>query len=117
MSRYTNEDIKLTLSALRSDVRNGRTIVANGQLRNVVAQAFGFDVDAFNTENFNPQTFRRFAKLFAIPQGVSQDSGTVRWPSQDEYAWALQNFINRRGNPWAHVTQPEVPAPSATATA
>lgn len=108
MSNYTNNDIKLTLGQLSSDIRNGRVIVSGGALRPAVAAAFGIDKDAFNTENFNPQTLKRFATLFDVPKYVASPEGSkiVQWkyPNQDDYAWALRNFINRRAVPWSHVT-------------
>lgn len=103
MAQYTNDDIKLTLSDLRSKIRNGKITLyfrddANA-LRNAIASAFGIDKDAFNSENFNPQTMRRFAKLFAIP---TRAESSFQYPSQDDVATALQSFINRRANPWSH---------------
>lgn len=108
MSNYTNNDIKLTLGQLSSDLRNGRITITGGGLRSAVASFFGIDKDAFNTENFNPQTLKRFATLFDVPKYVASPEGSkiVQWkyPTQDDYAWALRNFINRRAVPWAHVT-------------
>lgn len=116
--RYTNNDIKLTLSDLRSKIRNGQVTLhfrpipgkpntgGGSQLRNVVANAFGIDADAFNTDNFIPMTLKRFAKLFDVPSypQTSVDAGSsFRYPSQDDAAWALQNFINRRADVWSHV--------------
>lgn len=113
MSRFTNTNVKLTLSDLRSKIRNGVVVVGYSSggidaLRSNVAVAFGIDKDDFNTENFNPQTFRRFAKLFDVPNLGQMGSNYMdnlarRWPTQDETATALQNFINRRSDPWAHV--------------
>lgn len=113
--RYTNNDIKLTLSSLRSQIRNGQVTLyfralpgrpaeGGNALRKAVANAFGFGVDDFNTENFNPQTLKRFAKLFDVPT-VVPPMGTlpVTYPSNDEAAWAIQNFINRRADPWSHI--------------
>jgi hypothetical protein len=103
MARYTNADIKEKLGDLRSKIRDGKVTLYfrtdKDALRKAVAFAFDLqDPDAFNTENFNSQTLVRFAKLFDIPKVE------FRYPSQDDAAWALQNFINRRANPWAHVT-------------
>lgn len=107
MSNYTNNDIKLTLGQLSSDIRNGRTRIVLGNFRTIVATAFGIDKDAFNTENFNPQTLKRFATLFAEPKTPKDTTSAIasyNYPTQDQYAWALRNFINRRAEPWAHVT-------------
>lgn len=108
MNRFTNTNVKLTLSDLRSKIRNGvvRVNYRENTLRNNVAIAFGIDADDFNTDNFNPQTYRRFGKLFAVPMrptlfGTLPDE--MLWPTQDETATALQNFINRRADPWSHV--------------
>ncbi len=107
MAQYINADIKLTLSDLRSKIRNGQiTLYFRSEpqaLRKAVAFAFGLqDADSFNTENFNPQTLKRFAKLFDVPQFINEELAT-RYPSNDDAAWALQNFINRRADPWSHV--------------
>lgn len=106
MSRFTNTNVKLTLSDLRSKIRNGVVIVSYSSggidaLRSTVAVAFGIDKDDFNTENFNPQTFRRFAKLFDVPM-IKGELDKIYYPTQDETATALQNFINRRADPWSH---------------
>lgn len=119
MAQYTNKDIKLILSTLRSKIRNGQVTLYfrsdKTALRKAVASAFGFDADAFNTENFNPQTLKRFATLFDIPVEIS--SGLPRYPSNDDAAWALQNFINRRADPWSHVRpDPIDPAETVSAT-
>lgn len=120
--RYTNNDIKLTLGDLRSKIRNGQITVFfrdNGptQLRVVVAAAFGIDKDAFNSENFNPQTMKRFAKLFDVPRTpITATTSGAAWlyPSQDDVATALQNFLNRRADPWSHwVVENSVTATSA----
>lgn len=106
MSNYTNNDIKLTLGQLSSDLRNGVVTITGGLLRNAIAQRFGISPDAFNTENFNPQTLKRFATLFDVPKTPLLTEKITGWkyPTQDQYAWALRNFINRRANPWSHVT-------------
>lgn len=107
MSKFTNKDIAEVLGVLRTGIRNGTTIY-DGKLRDAVKKAFGGGefLDIFTAENFNPQTLKRFEILFNVPRepqtGISQIKAW-RYPSQDDYAWALQNFINRRANPWAHV--------------
>lgn len=114
MSRYTNNDIKLTLSDLRSKIRNGVVVVGYKTtalaLRQAVALAFKTDAVTFNTDaNFNPQTVRRFEKLFDVPvcdnlaEYKAGAASIVHYPTQDETATALQNFLNRRADPWSHV--------------
>lgn len=109
MARYKTQDIKLILSDLRSKVRNGVITISYTRdgvnaLRNAVISAF--DNREFSSEHFNPQTLLRFDQLFDVPNfprtSVSQISAT-KWPTADETAWALQNFINRRAEPWSHV--------------
>lgn len=123
MAKYTNKDIAAVLGKLRSDIRNGATIY-DGRLKETVYSAFinapgeVMSGDFFSPDNFNPQTLKRFEKLFEVPReprsnetrtgggGLSQIKAW-RYPTQDDYAWALQNFINRRANPWAHVVLTE----------
>lgn len=105
----TNTQIKLTLSDLRSKIRNGVVTVSyktigSSALKDIVASKFG--VLDFNKHDFNPQTLRRFEVLFDVPKpptlfGTLPDK--MLWPTQDDTATALQNFINRRSDPWAHV--------------
>lgn len=103
-NRFNITDIKLTLSDLRAQVRSNSTVISvrtdKKYLRLAVASAFGIDPDAFNTENFNPQTLRRFAHLFDVP--FLDHGDHQHYPSQDDIATALQNFINRRKDVWAH---------------
>ena len=113
-SRYTNNDTRLLLGDLRSKIRNGIVTLYfrtdKDAMRKAVAAAFSLqDADSFNTENFNPQTLLRFAKLFDVPMYSYTDKyypdgqKGMRYPSQDDAAAAIQNFINRRKDPWAHV--------------
>lgn len=102
MARYKTQDIKLILSDLRSKVRNGVITISYNRdgvnaLRNAVASAF--DNREFSSEHFNPQTLLRFDQLFDVPNPIYD----IKWPTADETAWALQNFINRRAEPWSHV--------------
>lgn len=106
MSRYTNNDIKLTLSDLRSKIRNGVVTVTYNvygakALRIRVEATFGVKITS--TADFNSQTLRRFEKLFDVPSELLDFGQTLKWPTQDETATALQNFINRRSDPWSHV--------------
>lgn len=110
--RLNNEDIKVALTSLRDNLRQGKVTVyfrATGPqaLRNAVAHFLGLqDADSFNTENFNPQTLKRWASLFDVPrwpQTAPTAGAAWVYPSQDDTATALQNFINRRARPWSHV--------------
>lgn len=103
---YNINDINVQLSYLREQLRTGKVRIAfyvnKNALRLEVASLFGIGKDDFNTENFHRRTLRRFAKLFDVPK--RQDTlHTLPWPTQDETAWALTNFINRRSDPWSHV--------------
>lgn len=110
MPRMTNNDINTDLTYLRTSIRDGNTIVSYREdeqaLRNVVAATLGIDRDAFNSENFKPQTLKRFASLFDVPKwpttGTTPNTAWI-FPTQDETAAAIQNFMNRRKNPWSHV--------------
>lgn len=97
-ARLNNEDIKFYLTNLRRELRSNNTWINfrnPTDFRTVVAAALGIeDKDSFNTQNFDPQVVRRFANLFDVPVH----------PTQNEAATALQNFINRRANPWAHLS-------------
>lgn len=106
-NRFTNPEINTALRNLRVQIREGKVNVQHafaGNFSRVVSAALGNA--EFNSENFNPQTVRRFTELFNVPQNGD------KWPSQDQTAWALQNFINRRGSVWAHVLPKEAPLTS-----
>lgn len=104
MARFTNKTINEALTDLRKGLRTGTVKVTQGDLRSLVAIDLGIGKDDFNTENFNPQTLKRLAHLFEnVP--MKPRTGTTQivamgYPSQDDYAWALQNFMNRRADPW-----------------
>lgn len=91
----TGKDINAVLTVLRDQLRNGVVALPlrwnRNALRNDIASRLGLEGYAFNTGNFHPKTLQRFATLFDIPVGISQD----------DTAWALQNFMNRRKDPWA----------------
>lgn len=120
-SRFNNNDLFIALSDLRSAIRNGTVTLYfrtdPDALRKAVAATLSLqDADAFNTENFNPQTLKRFATLFAVPRRSETSTSKIaawRYPSQDDAAKALQNFINRRANPWSHFRDDTVSATSA----
>lgn len=105
--RWTNDDINISLAQLRELIRVGAIHVALNakpgegyNMRDVVAHALGIDPDAFNTQNFKPKTLLRFAQLLGTEKLLN--------PTQDQIAWALTNFINRRKDPWEHVRPDEV---------
>lgn len=98
--RLSNDTINANLRDLRVQIREGKVNVQHafpGNFSRVVLTALGSL--AATPENYNPQTLRRFKVLFNVP-------GT---PTQDQTAWALQNFINRRSDPWSHVTRKSTP--------
>lgn len=100
---YNINDINVQLSYLREQLRTGKNRIVfsvnKNALRLEVASLFGIGQDDFNTENFHRRTLRRFAKLFDVPI----TDAFYAYPTQDETAWALTNFINRRSDPWSHV--------------
>lgn len=106
-SRFNSYEVNERMNSLRTALRTGSTRISRlpGQpypvvLRASVASVFGLRPDDFNTEFFAPATLRRFAAFFAVPQILDLETGALHSPSQDELAWAVQNFINRRKEPW-----------------
>lgn len=116
MSRFTNDTINRKLSNLRQKLRDGTVTVSGGRLKEAVEFELSNEgliitlpsVGFFTAARFNPQTLRRFETLFEVPMTDHQDH--VHYPTQDEYAWALNNFQNRRSDPWKHVK----PVPAET---
>jgi hypothetical protein len=110
MARFTNKTINVALGELRTNIREGKTIVyfrneGVEHLKRLIVAALGGEANSdawFSKEFFNPQTLRRFEKLFDVPTYIMV-SGSNTYPTQDDTATALQNFINRRSDPWAHV--------------
>lgn len=117
MTRFTNTTINAALGELRTSIREGKTTVyfrdqGVSHLKRLVLAALGLyatDEEGFSKENFNPQTVRRFEKLFDVPVYAEIDvyypdkMQGKRFPTQEETATAIQNFMNRRMDPWAHV--------------
>ena len=101
MAKLTNKQINFELIFLRDEIRQGNIIVFNGDLRTLVGQVISADETPieFTTENFNPQTLTRFDTLFAVPETATRD----------QVATAIQNFINRRKDPWAHMKAKPTP--------
>lgn len=101
MSTYSNKQINVILTSLRADLREGKVNLPlrfnRSALKQEIARRIGVQPDDLACgEAFNPQTRDRFAILFTQqPQEVTQD----------DVAKALQNFINRRKEPWLFVTQ------------
>lgn len=113
MTRLLNTTINYALGDLRTKIREGKITVyfrdeGVGHLKRLVAGAFGYNSEVLiDKDVFNPQTIRRFEKLFDVPVGQMGseyiNNLDARYPTQDETATAIQNFINRRSDPWAHV--------------
>lgn len=107
MSRMKNSDINAALTDLRKDLRDGSVTIytrpENTNFRTILLQYLG--IDDFTPEHMNPQTIRRFETLLEVPNTPK---------SQDNIAWAIQNFINRRGDPWRHVRMAEAEAEMAS---
>lgn len=117
-NRLNAHDIFAALTSFRNDLRTGVVTVSYRTdpqaLRFAAATALSLkDSDEFNTNNFNPQTLKRFANLFDVPFDINEEDRTTDWPTQDETATAVQNFLNRRFNPWSHVTGEPVSATEA----
>ena len=89
----SNKVVNMKLMMLRVDLRNGKVRVMDGDLKSVVMERLG-------PVKLHPATEARFTKLFNVPWWTD-GQGKTRHPSQDDYARAIQNFINRRFEPWA----------------
>jgi hypothetical protein len=104
MNKITGNTIKMALSDMRDDLRSGTVDVRYGKLEEIVSEYFVLPKGApFDNTLFKNSAVTRFRTLFAVPNLGDETVGDV-WPTAAEYARALQNFINRRKNPWAHVT-------------
>lgn len=112
MARFTNATINAALGHLRTDIRDGKAIVyfkdqgVPHLKRLIVAYLFENTIevsDALSSEYFNPQTLRRFDKLFDVPSYLGDFGTSTVYPTQDDTAKAIQNFMNRRIDPWAHI--------------
>lgn len=100
-------DVAATMSGFRNALRSGQVRITRlpgrefeSVLRHEIAAQFGLKPTDWNTENFRPATLKRFADFFAFPHHFDNETGSYHLPTQDEIAWAVQNFINRRKNPW-----------------
>lgn len=107
MARFRNTTINKALVELRTSIREGKTTVyfkdqGPSHLKRLVAAALETTVEMLdNNEYFNPQTVHRLNVLFNVPFDALNFNKV--YPTQDDTATALQNFINRRKDPWAHV--------------
>lgn len=101
MSAFTNKQINEVLTSLRDDLRDGRVNLPirlnRNALKEEISKRLGVEGEALVCgPAVNPQTRGRFAILFAqMPQEVTQD----------DVAKALQNFMNRRKEPWLFVAR------------
>jgi hypothetical protein len=108
MRRFTNNTINSDLTILRNSLRSGEVRVADPEAfkRAVGVVLAGLLTPVkFNTETFKPSVLVRFNRLFEVPNRGDETTGDV-WPTQNEYATALQHFINRRQDVWVHVKLP-----------
>lgn len=101
MATFTAIDVKNVLSTMRDDLREGRLNLPlrfnKTALQEEVASRFGLKPQDLTCDfAFSPKTLERFVILF------QQQPPEV---TQDDVATALQNFINRRKEPWAFVTK------------
>jgi hypothetical protein len=104
MSRLTNSQIKSALTELRVALREGKQRVGmenSNALKTVVGAALRglypegtvvLDADLFSRKSMHPTTASRFAAFFG--------EAPVDRVAPDDIAWALQNFMNRRADPW-----------------
>lgn len=103
---YNESYIAQNIRDLRDDIRDGSNKVTRDNFRQKVLGylAIGQDALAFNVKK---RALPRFVKLFDIPVTYNAGdlaNGAFVTPvkiTQDDYAWALQNFLNRRADPWA----------------
>jgi hypothetical protein len=113
--RLNNTQIKQALTTIRTDLREGKVRVSHENRAETLKTVIGLELRSriadiaaihvtpqgvFDTQWMNPQTAKRFDAFFAaVPTG-----GCL---AQDDVAWALQNFINRRAEPWAFLARRE----------
>lgn len=106
-TRFNRADVAYAMGAFRKSLRLGMVRVSRlpgipfeTALRREVAAQFGIKSTDFNTDYFAPATLKRLADFFEFPHHFDKTTGTYETPTQDEIAWAVQNFINRRKQPW-----------------
>jgi hypothetical protein len=95
-SEFSSKEVAYLLRFIRDDIRTGKYPVVNKEFKQHVVFYMGFNDEkkllCASEGVVNNGTAERFGKLFAVPAGQV---------TQDDYAWAIQNFINRRAEPWA----------------
>ncbi len=99
---FTSAQVADHLFWMRDALREGHRVVSPTgpfkSLADLITFDFGFGRDEHkkllcSSEGIvPPKIAERFGRLFAVPEGKV---------TQDDYAWAIQNFINRRKEPWA----------------
>jgi len=99
---FTSAQVSDHLYWMRDALRDGHRVVEKEglfkSLADLITSDFGFGRAEHkkllcSSEGIvSPKIAERFGRLFAVPEGKV---------SQDDYAWAIQNFINRRKEPWA----------------
>lgn len=114
-TRYTSKDLNKKLSLLRNDIRDGNVKIVMGGFKRIVMAVLGSPNVQLTAEFFNPSTIKRLEVLFDVPVEPSFGAIPTGYPTQDNYAWALTNFINRRRDPWAFKRAKETPALDADA--
>lgn len=92
---YRRNDVASVFTGLRNDLRQGNDTANRADWSEVLADALNVDTAMFNIKHFTPALVGRLHTLMRIPQEPARD------PTKDEFARALQNFINRRKDVWA----------------
>src|SRR6185369_6789091 len=106
-------DLKTHLTDFRNALRSGAVVVLSGNFHQAFEDFIG------PTLELPPRSAERLNKLFDVPYTTTQIGSIVRkgWPTPDNYAWAVQNFINRRSDPWAFKRSRKVELPPEQAAA
>lgn len=109
---WTNKRINEALTPLRDSYRAGTLEITYEDT--LEARVTG----VLSGDTFNEQTQKRLNALFSVPSSIYTSvtpKAAIRWPTPTDTARALQNFMNRRLDPWAH-TKPQ-PRPEVQAYA
>lgn len=102
---FTNSQIATLLGSARIDLRNGvRRVYYSQNGKDALRTFFYLRFNVTDLSAFKKPMQKRLETLFDVPQ-ITTAEGSTRFPTQDETAWALQNFINRRAEPWAFFTR------------
>jgi hypothetical protein len=103
--RLERKFIEEKLRNARDNIREGRDTVTASTFREAMKEWLGVPHEAFDTAvgrntYFKQGIFSRIEKLLNVPSypGAAE-------PTPDQFAWAIQNFLNRRSDPWQNYRQ------------